>query len=79
MNMSLEQRLELEREKDGEKTTKIQIRGEGVSREVKFIPRDVKKKQEAEKTRRQDRPDKKGRSRRGIKELGFKKPFDYSK
>jgi hypothetical protein len=75
MNMSLEQRLELERNKGGPTGTKLQI--QGLSREARFIPRDVLKKQEAEKAR--EGSIKKGRTRRGIKDLGFKTPFNNSK
>lgn len=73
MHMSLEDRLNVERNKDG--TTKLQIRGDGVSREVSYIPRDTLKKQERQK----EKDNRKGRSRRGVKDLGFKTPFKHSK
>ena len=77
MNMPLEQRLQLERNKGGPAGTKLQI--QGLSREARFIPRDVLKKQEAEKAREGSRFIKQGRTRRGIKDLGFKTPFNNSK
>lgn len=68
MHMTLEERLKLEGSKEG--SSKLQIRGDGVSREVTYIPKDTLKKQERLKEK-----DRKGRSRRGIKDLGFKTPF----
>jgi len=71
MHMSLGERMNLERHKEG--TTKLKIRGDGVSREVTYVPKDTLKKQE-----RQKEKDRKGRARRGIKDLGFKTPFKHS-
>jgi hypothetical protein len=73
MHMPLEERMNLERNKVG--NTKLQVRGDGVSREVTYIPKDTLKKQE----RQRDAKDRKGRSRRGVKDLGFKTPFKHSK
>lgn len=73
MHMSLEERMSLERNKIG--NTNLQVRGDGVSREVTYIPKDTLKKQE----RQRDAREKKGRSRRGVKDLGFKTPFKHSK
>ena len=73
MHMSLQERLELEGNKEGQ--TKLQIRGDGASREVTYIPRDTLKKQE----RARQHEGRKGRSRRGIKDLGLKTPFKHSK
>jgi ribosome biogenesis protein ENP2 len=78
MNMSLEERLELDRSKGSRPHTKLQIK-QGLSREARFIPRDALKKQEAEKARGDSRSSKKDRKRRGIKDLGFKTPFNNSK
>lgn len=74
MHMSLEERMNLERNNEG--NTKLQIRGDGMSREVTYIPRDTLKKQERQRDKESSR---KGRSRRGVKELGFKSPFKHSK
>ena len=73
MSMSLEERLSLERNK--ERTTKLQVRGDGVSREVTYVPRDTLKKQERQK----EKDSRRRRSRRGVKDLGFKTPFQHSK
>jgi hypothetical protein len=78
MNMSLEQRLKLEHGSGGPPGNKLQIK-QGLSREARFIPRYVLKKQEAEKVRGGSRSNKRDRTRRGIKDLGFKTPFNNSK
>ena len=72
MHMTLEERMKLEHSKEG--NSKLQVRGDGVSREVTYVPKDTLKKQERMKEKYRQ-----GRSRRGIKDLGFKTPFKHSK
>lgn len=73
MHMSLEERMTLERNKVG--SAKLQVRGDGVSREVTYTPKDSQKKQHRDK----DGGGRRSRSRRGVKDLGFKTPFKHSK
>lgn len=73
MHMSLEERMNREQSRVG--NTKLQVHGDGVSREVSYIPRNTLKKQQRQQEHARE---KKGRSRRGIKDLGFKTPFKHS-
>lgn len=86
ISMSLEDRIRLEKEKSrhiGE-TRRLNIRGEGSSKEVTYIPKDVQeeKKKKDQLKREQNEGNDGGqvkRKRRGIKELGFKTPFKNKK
>ena len=78
-NMPLEERLKLEKENSSymSEAKLFRVRGEGATKEVTYIPKDVqakaaKKKQLEEDTNERARSK---RKRRGIKELGFKTPF----
>lgn len=84
MLMSLGDRLK-KKETEGNpmsEATSVFVKGEGASREVNYVPLDVRRKQmqEAKKLEDEQAASKKGkRDRRGIKELGFKKPFNFKK
>jgi ribosome biogenesis protein ENP2 len=71
MNMPLAKRFALEKDED-----KVQVRVARGSKEATFIPRDTKRKMEAEAKKKEESNQERGkRNRRGIKELGFKTPF----
>jgi len=76
--MSLGDRMKMEKEKSGivGETKRMNVKGDGITKEVSYIPKDVQRKreQEAMKMNGED-GEKKRRKRRGIKELGFKTPF----
>ena len=56
----------------------VKIRVEGGSKEATFIPRDARKKMEAEAKRRHESGELRGkRKRRGVQELHLKAPFKY--
>ncbi|GFH49394.1 hypothetical protein CTEN210_05870 [Chaetoceros tenuissimus] len=79
VSMSISDRMKLEEEKRavmGE-TKRTRVKGEGATREITFIPKDVLKKRAEEEARRKEERNSDGRkrSRRGIKELGLKTPF----
>ena len=77
LNMTLEERLEAhEKSKNviGESAT-IYTKGKGVSREVSFVPKDSKKKAGGVTTGDDSSSKRNDHERRGIKELGFKAPF----
>mmetsp|Transcript_17187 Transcript_17187/g.25009 ORF Transcript_17187/g.25009 Transcript_17187/m.25009 type:complete len:233 (-) Transcript_17187:528-1226(-) len=81
VEMTLGERMKMKAEKlkiVGE-TKRIRVKGEGATREVKYIPKDVQKKKEEQDARRQKELEEgeglRKRKRRGIKELGFKTPF----
>ena len=61
-------------------TKVFKVKGEGSSKEVSYVPRDVRKKLEAEQARKaaaaEERRDSSNkRKRRNVKDLGFKTPF----
>jgi ribosome biogenesis protein ENP2 len=72
MNMPLAKRFALQKDDD-----KPQIRITGGSKEATFIPKDTKRKMEAEAKRNEEsKQQQRGkRNRRGVKELGFKAPY----
>jgi len=82
ISLPLEQRLQKQRDEAkyvGE-TKIMKVKGEGSSKELSYIPRDTRKKLEAEQARkaaeaeeRRGKGDK--RQRRNVKDLGFKTPF----
>jgi ribosome biogenesis protein ENP2 len=80
MNMPLAKRRAMQTEELGEKP---QIRMQGGSKEVVYMPRDPKRKTAAaDKTNRRDSHADGGtgkRNRRGVKELGFKAPVRHQK
>lgn len=71
MNMPLAKRFARQKE-----DAKPIVRVAGGSKEATFIPRDTKRKIEAEAKKKEASNEERGkRNRRGIKELGFKTPF----
>jgi len=80
LSLSMAERLQLKSDESkymGE-TKRLKVRGQGIVKEVSFIPKSSKKKTD-EKQPKQENDDKTGRSRRGIKELGFRTPFKHHK
>jgi hypothetical protein len=59
-------------------TKRLKVRGQGTLKEVSFIPKGPRKKKEEEASQ-QPKDDNMGRSRRGIKDLGFRTPFKHHK
>jgi ribosome biogenesis protein ENP2 len=76
MNTPLAKRTAMLEELSKEKP---QVRVKGGSKEVSFVPRDTKRKLEEAAKSRVDSQARGDRNRRGIKELGFKKPFKHHK
>ena len=82
ISLPLEQRLQKQRDEAkymGE-TKVFKVKGEGSSKEVSYVPRDIRKKLEAEQARKaaaaEERRDSSNkRKRRNVKDLGFKTPF----
>ena len=65
-------------------TKRLRVTGQGATKEVTFIPKADKKKMDAkERAQREEeakgKDDRMGRSRRGVKDLGFKPPFKHLK
>ncbi|KAL7486540.1 hypothetical protein ACHAW6_012147 [Cyclotella cf. meneghiniana] len=80
LSLSMAERLQLRSEESkfmGE-TKRLKVRGQGTVKEVTFIPKSSLKKKEEEAIK-QVKDDRTGRSRRGIKELGFRTPFKHHK
>mmetsp|Transcript_18741 Transcript_18741/g.27643 ORF Transcript_18741/g.27643 Transcript_18741/m.27643 type:complete len:356 (+) Transcript_18741:1542-2609(+) len=78
--MSLAERMKMEKQRTSivSETRKLNVKGEGLTREVSYIPKDILRKREQEAMKSRDDGEKK-RKRRGIKELGFKTPFKNQK
>ena len=79
LSLSMAERLQMKSDESkfmGE-TKRLKVRGQGTVKEVTFVPKSSRKKVE-EKTS-QPTDDKMGRSRRGIKQLGFRTPFKHHK
>jgi hypothetical protein len=78
LNMSIEERLKL-KEAWSAVVSEAKIlaqKGEGASREVAYVPMDVRRKMENAKTEKANTSSRgQKRNRRGIKELSFKTPF----
>ena len=72
MNIPLEKRVQIEEEED----PVVKIKNKGGSKELTYIPKDSKKKKNTQT--KDDAADSK-RSRRGVKDLGFKKPYNPNK
>lgn len=80
LSLSMAERLQLQSEESkfmGE-TKRLKVRGQGTVKEVTFIPKSSLKKKE-EEAAKQIKDDRTGRSRRGVKELGFRTPFKHHK
>lgn len=80
LSLSMAERLQMKSDEAafmGE-TKRLKVRGQGTVKEVSFIPKSSRKKME-EKNAKQPTDDKMGRSRRGIKDLGFRTPFKHHK
>ena len=84
LSLSMADRLQLQSEQSkfmGE-TKRLKVTGQGSVKEVTFIPKSSKKKMEADEKAKQEarmKDDRVGRSRRGVKDLGFKTPFKHIK
>jgi len=88
LSLSMAERLAMQSEQSrfiGE-TKRLKVTGQGVVKEVTFVPKSGKtkkkqeeaaKRQEEEEEARKRKDDRMGRSRRGVKELGFKTPFKH--
>eukprot|EP01082_Thalassiosira_pseudonana_P016381 g14646.t1 g14646 contig90:82469-85059(+) len=86
MSLSMAERLQIQSEESkfrGE-TKRLKVTGQGAVKEVRFVPKAARKKIEAEEKARQEearekKDDRSGRSRRGVKDLGFRTPFKHPK
>jgi len=86
LSLSMAERLQLQSEESkfvGE-TKRLKVTGQGAVKEVTFIPKPARKKMEADEKAKQEeakrmQDDRTGRSRRGVKQLGFKTPFKHIK
>lgn len=81
MSLSMAERLQLQSEESkfiGD-TKRLKVKGQGSVKEVTFIPKATRKKLEAQEKAKQEakKDDRMGRSRRGVKALGFKTPFKH--
>ena len=82
MSLSMAERLQLQSEESkfiGD-AKRLKVTGQGSVKEVTFIPKATRKKLEAQEKARQEakvKDDRIGRSRRGVKSLGFKTPFKH--
>lgn len=83
LSLSLEERL-LRKSEDARifgETRRLHVSGQGAVREATFVPRGSAKKKAVlaarEKERHDGKDDRTGRSRRGVRELGFKTPFKH--
>ena len=80
VEMSLGDRMKSRQEKAKvmSETRRGRVKGEGATREMTYVPKDVLKKREEQETKRQQMSEEDGkqkRKRRGVKDLGFKAPF----
>jgi hypothetical protein len=81
-DLSMAERLQLQSEESkfiGD-AKRLKVTGQGSVKEVTFIPKATRKKLEAQEKARQEakvKDDRIGRSRRGVKSLGFKTPFKH--
>lgn len=81
LNMTLAERLashESTTIATSESTT-VYTKGQGVSREFSFVPSDSRKNKKNGSEDNVNSSKRKGRERRGIKELGFRTPFHHNK
>jgi len=84
VEMSLADRMKIEQDKKSviSETRRRRVKGEGATREISFIPKDVLKKRAAEEAKKKEArgsEEQHKRKRRGIKDLGFKTPFKNTK
>jgi ribosome biogenesis protein ENP2 len=86
ISMSIEDRLRMEKDKTSNfvgETKRMHVKGEGATKEVTYIPKDVQARNERRRQKEQESgftaQEKSKRQRRGIKELGFKTPFKNQK
>ena len=82
LSLSVEERLKLQSDQSTfvSETKRFKVTGQGYVKEVTFVPKSDRKKIEAkekEKARAKDDRMGRSRSRRGVKELGFKTPFKH--
>lgn len=82
MSLSMAERLQLQSNESkfvGD-TKRLKVTGQGTVKEATFIPKATRKKLEAQEKAKQEaqvKDDRMGRSRRGVKSLGFKTPFKH--
>ena len=85
LSLSMAERLQMQSDhKYMGETKRLRVTGQGATKEVTFIPKADKKKMDAkERAQREEeakgKDDRMGRSRRGVKDLGFKTPFKHLK
>lgn len=77
LSLSMAERLESQSEPGSIETKRLKVKGQGSSKEVTFIPRSSKKKNGDPENVADGKRGNSGRSRRGVKELGFRKPFKH--
>jgi len=78
LSLSMAERLESQSEPDSIETKRLKVKGQGSGKEVTFIPKSSKKKKvDPENVATEGKRGNSGRSRRGVKELGFRKPFKH--
>ena len=78
LSLSMAERLEMKTNEEQymSETKRLKVRGQGSVKEVSFIPKSSRK---VEDKKNNLTDDKTGRSRRGIRELGFRTPFKHHK
>jgi len=79
LSLSVAERLQLRTEQSrysGE-SKRLKVTGQGSVKEATFVPRSSKKKEKEDRAKEEEaaKDDRTGRSRRGVKQLGFKTPF----
>ena len=80
--LTMEERLQMQ-SKDAKfvgETKRLKVTGQGATKEVTYVPKATRKKLEEEERAKQEaamKDDRAGRSRRGVKDLGFKTPFKH--
>merc|ERR1711957_101962 len=79
LSLSVAERLQLQagQSRYGGESKRLKVIGRGSSKEATFVPRSSKKKEREEQGKREEaaKDDRTGRSRRSVKQLGFKTPF----
>lgn len=79
LSLSMAERLQRKSEAQFMSETKrLKVRGHGTVKEVSFVPKSSRKRM-GEKNSEPPTDDRVGRSRRGIKDLGFRTPFKHRK
>ena len=77
LSLSMAERLVSQSEAGSIEMKRLKVKGSGSGKEVTFIPRSSKKKNGDPENIADGRKGNSGRSRRGVKELGFRKPFKH--